>query len=188
MRIAREYGARLKSPLLKPGMLERLVQDYPSHGFVIDKEEAEKYFSTVGDLTIEELNIGSIFADDVRLPKEEPESLDILGLVQRVRTIQQVQAQRAQNQNPTPTAEPGKGDGPVPIIQGAELGQVAEDDDTHPNSQDERYNNERSVSDDGSEKHESGDGGHGSPPAEAQPTRPPTDSPTAQVNGSGNPR
>lgn len=96
MRIAREYGERLKSPLLKPGMLERLVQDYPSHGFVIDKEEAEKYFSRVDDLSADELRIADMFASDVRWPKEEPEALDMLAFATTIRNIRQTQAQKMQ--------------------------------------------------------------------------------------------
>ena len=84
MRIAREYGERLKSPLLKPGMLERLVQDYPSHGFVIDKDEAEKYFSHVDDFSVDELLIDNFLEDAIHLPKDQPESFDVLSFIETI--------------------------------------------------------------------------------------------------------
>lgn len=47
--IAREYGDRLnkKSRSLKEGSLDRLITDYPSHGFVIDRAEARELFNRV---------------------------------------------------------------------------------------------------------------------------------------------
>ncbi|WP_374481349.1 hypothetical protein [Zoogloea sp.] len=49
MRIAHEYGQRLDkySHNLKPGALDRLVAEYPSHSFVIDRKEATELFVRV---------------------------------------------------------------------------------------------------------------------------------------------
>jgi hypothetical protein len=77
MRIAREYGERLASKLLKPNALDKLVQDYPSHGFVIDKEEALKYFTQIDDFTADEVAIAEWMSESVRWPKDEPEVFDI---------------------------------------------------------------------------------------------------------------
>lgn len=47
LRIADEYGKRLGQSNLKDGALERLVAEYPSHGFVIDRKEACELFKRV---------------------------------------------------------------------------------------------------------------------------------------------
>jgi hypothetical protein len=49
MRIAHEYGLRLNAYTnsLRPGALDKLVADYPAHGFVIDRKEAGTLFATV---------------------------------------------------------------------------------------------------------------------------------------------
>lgn len=47
MNIAMDYGERLKTDNLKPGALETLIRDYPSHGFVIDRKEARNLFRRV---------------------------------------------------------------------------------------------------------------------------------------------
>lgn len=45
--IAFDYGKRLGHRNLLPGALERLVLGYPSHGFVIDQQEAQELFQNV---------------------------------------------------------------------------------------------------------------------------------------------
>jgi hypothetical protein len=98
MRIAREYGERLKSKLLKSGALDRLVQDYPSHGFVIDKEEALEYFSQVDDLTADEMSLGEFlenFDSYVRWPKDQPEVFDVSTFFERIRESENKRAQAA---------------------------------------------------------------------------------------------
>jgi hypothetical protein len=47
MMIANEYGERLKRKNLKEGALGRLISGYPSHSFIIDREEAETLFCNV---------------------------------------------------------------------------------------------------------------------------------------------
>ncbi len=49
MRIAQEYGRRLsiKSQNLRDGALQRLVEGYPTHAFVIDRSEAQLLFKHV---------------------------------------------------------------------------------------------------------------------------------------------
>lgn len=49
IQIAKEYGERLDaySNNLKQGALERMVADYPAHGFVIDRKEAKTLFNRV---------------------------------------------------------------------------------------------------------------------------------------------
>jgi len=50
MTIAKAYGDRLEKGNLKTGALERLINDYPSHGFVIDAAEAAELFKSVSAL------------------------------------------------------------------------------------------------------------------------------------------
>ena len=58
MRIAHEYGQRLQryTDSLTDGALDRLVAEYPAHGFVIDRKEAAELFRTVCAPTDEEEN------------------------------------------------------------------------------------------------------------------------------------
>ena len=49
LRISGDYGERLADSNLKPRALQRLLGDYPSHGFVIDREEAMDLFKTVSE-------------------------------------------------------------------------------------------------------------------------------------------
>ena len=48
MAIAKEYGQRLDCGNLQDGAIDRLMADYPDHGFVIDVEEAARLFKSVG--------------------------------------------------------------------------------------------------------------------------------------------
>ena len=54
--IAFHYGQRLSqgSKNLHPGALTKLISGYPSHGFVIDREEAQELFTCVKDTSDEE--------------------------------------------------------------------------------------------------------------------------------------
>jgi hypothetical protein len=47
VKISSEYGDRLRSPNVKKGTIEKLLAGYPSHEFVIDREEAEQLFESV---------------------------------------------------------------------------------------------------------------------------------------------
>ena len=51
--IAAEYGKRLSNGNLEEDALERLLMSYPSHGFVIDKREANKLFKCVDSPSLE---------------------------------------------------------------------------------------------------------------------------------------
>lgn len=52
--IAYHYGQRLAKGNIHPGALEKLISGYPSHGFVIDREEAKELFSSVREPTTTE--------------------------------------------------------------------------------------------------------------------------------------
>ena len=53
LKIATEYGERIGRGNLKPNALERLLSAYPSHGFVIDREEAKELFKYVEEPSAE---------------------------------------------------------------------------------------------------------------------------------------
>ncbi len=79
IRIADEYGRRLDAGNLKPGALNILIHSYPTHGFVIDRNEANQLFHRVTDLTKEETAIADAFGVRVRSPAPDPFVLDVLG-------------------------------------------------------------------------------------------------------------
>lgn len=60
-RVAYSYGQRLDTHTknLKDGALERLISEYPAHGFVIDRKEAKELFNRVSPLT----NAERVFCD-----------------------------------------------------------------------------------------------------------------------------
>lgn len=64
--VAKEYGERLakfsKNP--KPNAVRRLVRDYPSHDFIIDRDEAAEMFENVSEPT--------------------PELYDLIGVINQV--------------------------------------------------------------------------------------------------------
>lgn len=68
MDIASAYGERLskQSKSLKEGALGRLIADYPSHGFVIDRLEAKELFSNVDEPTPELERLAAIFCSFTR--------------------------------------------------------------------------------------------------------------------------
>jgi Serine dehydrogenase proteinase len=76
--IANVYGERLNHGRtnLKKGALERLVQGYPTHGFVIDIDEAKSLFNDVREADPLEQKVAGFFA--LRRPVSEPIVLDIV--------------------------------------------------------------------------------------------------------------
>jgi hypothetical protein len=80
--IATEYGKRLtsnKRDNLKKDALERLVQGYPGHGFVIDIDEAKTLFTHVREPTILEHEVAR-FLPGLRRPSAEPVIQDLLAV------------------------------------------------------------------------------------------------------------
>ena len=59
IKIAQEYGTRLNqvSDNLKAGALDRMVAEYPSHGFVIDRKEAKQLFTSVEPMSAAEIQM-----------------------------------------------------------------------------------------------------------------------------------
>lgn len=108
LNIASAYGERLsKSGNLKPGSLSRLLAQYPSHGFVIDKEEASELFNKVESPTPELSQLFDIFCsftEDNFSGKQPPYAVHIQTLEEQKRVQEQanVQGDNARDsQNPT---------------------------------------------------------------------------------------
>lgn len=74
MLIAQHYGTRIARKNLKDSALERLIADYPSHGFIIDRCEAETLFHKVREPSEEEYMLAVLIKPLVRegLTEEEP--------------------------------------------------------------------------------------------------------------------
>jgi hypothetical protein len=74
MAIAKEYGQRLmrKSRNFTSSGLERLISEYPSHGFVIDQHEATTIFRRVRAATADEHALMVALEDAAQLPSDRP--------------------------------------------------------------------------------------------------------------------
>ena len=72
--IAHEYGQRIKTENVKDDTIERLIRDYPFHGFVIDREEAKKLFNKVRGASGPESNLGDVFRPLAEGALEEDEA------------------------------------------------------------------------------------------------------------------
>jgi len=70
MQIANEYGQRLdhKSRTMRKGALSRLIAEYPSHSFVIDRKEAGELFNHVDGLSAMEALVCCLLQDKLASP------------------------------------------------------------------------------------------------------------------------
>jgi len=66
--IAAEYGKRLTD---KQDLINRLMSDYPSHGFVIDIDESKEIFSNVKDAEKEENELEQLLFNRVRKENDD---------------------------------------------------------------------------------------------------------------------
>ncbi len=62
-RITEYYGKRLASQNVKEDAIENLANSYPSHGFVIDREEASRFFRKVEKPTQEEIELFDLLGE-----------------------------------------------------------------------------------------------------------------------------
>jgi hypothetical protein len=83
LKIGKEYGERLGffSMNLHDDALVRLVEKYPSHGFVIDRSEAEELFLHVRDASKEEKDLIDLkpLMSAVRIPSYDEPTLSFLS-------------------------------------------------------------------------------------------------------------
>jgi hypothetical protein len=66
--IGQVYGTRLAGKNVKQGTVEKLVREYPAHGFVIDQEEANELFNTVRGFNEGEIAIFEHIDQVLRIP------------------------------------------------------------------------------------------------------------------------
>jgi hypothetical protein len=57
-RVAQAYGERIKTANVKDDTLEGLINNYPSHGFAIDRDEAAELFNKVREPSKSERHLG----------------------------------------------------------------------------------------------------------------------------------
>jgi hypothetical protein len=81
MQIAEAYGERLakKTDNLKEGTLEKLIASYPSHGFVIDIDEAQELFKNVRGLSESERKLVTALGEVAKQPSETDAFIAILS-------------------------------------------------------------------------------------------------------------
>lgn len=74
LRVAQEYCVRLCKNFgnLKPGAIQRLVHEYPSHDFVIDRDEARELFVRVSSLDTVSFNAFRAYLDEILTPQKAP--------------------------------------------------------------------------------------------------------------------
>lgn len=74
MRVANDYGKRLGafSGNLRPQALELLCETYPSHGFVIDDQEATSIFKNLRAPTDAEIEIATLLGKIATTPQAKP--------------------------------------------------------------------------------------------------------------------
>ncbi|MDF4024104.1 hypothetical protein P3W24_03850 [Luteibacter sp. PPL201] len=74
MTVATSYGERLQlgGQNVKPGMLSVLIESYPSHDFMIDRQEAESLFERVRAPTDLEQKLADSMGAEALFPGQEP--------------------------------------------------------------------------------------------------------------------
>jgi hypothetical protein len=80
LQIAHEYGNRLadKAKNLKTGALSKLINNYPTHGFVIDRAEARVLFERVEPPLEHEIEIATWAMRLHRANRAQPQVLDVI--------------------------------------------------------------------------------------------------------------
>ena len=73
--IGQVYGTRLKGKNVKPGSVEKLVREYPAHGFVIDQDEARELFNNVRGFNEGEAAIFEKIDQVLRIPVPDDNAL-----------------------------------------------------------------------------------------------------------------
>jgi hypothetical protein len=91
LQIAHEYGTRLnnKAESLKSGALRRLIHEYPTHGFVIDRAEARELFQRVDLPSEPEAGIGELadlFWSNNRR-SSSPRVVDLCNFVESLKSV-----------------------------------------------------------------------------------------------------
>lgn len=80
MDVAKAYGKRLARKNVKDATLEKLVESYPDHAFVIDFDEAKELFNKVEQFTEAETKIFNQLSHLLRHPQDQPSIYDLGGV------------------------------------------------------------------------------------------------------------
>jgi hypothetical protein len=103
--IAEEYGTRLsdKSKSLKSGALNKLINSYPTHGFVIDRAEARNFFNKVDAPSDFEKRISEIAISVSKFENfsDQAQVVDLIELSKKYDDAEK--AKRGLNENSTNT-------------------------------------------------------------------------------------
>lgn len=107
LRIAHRYGELLleSSQNCKPDALDELTSSYPSHGFIIDRSQAETLFNNVRPPSQNEDVLAERLGPAARDPVRQPQST-LLGFLNSERTAASSGRDDVQEQS-----EPGRGGG-----------------------------------------------------------------------------
>lgn len=106
LQIAYEYGTRLddKSKSLQPNALNKLINNYPSHGFVIDRAEARTLFNSVEKPTQAE---AVLVKCATRIPYDKVVVLDFIASI-KLQTPSEPQNEPNELTRDDETSEPSK--------------------------------------------------------------------------------
>jgi hypothetical protein len=121
MRIAREYGK-----ILNPEFphLDRLISTYPSHGFVIDREQAKRIFKNIRMPTDKETDLNETLGHVATQPLEQG-VIEILTQPEQVVPPSPAQSETPQpseeNENNSTQQSGSNGDAGAPATAGAAL-------------------------------------------------------------------
>ena len=80
--IAKAYANCLGTANMKDGALDKLVEEYPCHSFVVDFDEATTLFKSVHPFSAEEAAVAEVLQTVVRYPATKNFSNGILDLLQ----------------------------------------------------------------------------------------------------------
>lgn len=108
MAIARDYGQRLmaKGKNLDTKALNDLISNYPSHGFVIDYEEAKEKFKNVRECTEDEQSLVNELGDIAQIPQPENSPV-VTYLSEEVAVAEEAPSHDAGQQNAAVLEQPG---------------------------------------------------------------------------------
>lgn len=105
--IAYAYGQRLSgvSKNLKQDALDRLVSEYPSHGFVIDRKEARDIFTNIRQPEGAELELALfLYGHDLNKPAGPPKIYHLNDLIKGARDEQSIDAENIRGAEQGPDA------------------------------------------------------------------------------------
>lgn len=107
VRIALEYGERLneKTKSLRPYALQKLVVNYPEHGFVIDRKEAETLFNNVCAPCKETSVIDTFFKEKIASLPDIYRNITIQDITSLINKEASAQKREPTNENTTASIE-----------------------------------------------------------------------------------